>query len=225
MRAQRSIASYVSALTSSGLTIVFALVATPLRLEWLGEETMGLYRVLLDALAYLALLELGIAAALSSLFATALARDDSTRVRSLLRLGVRELLKMSALKVLVGLGLSFALLHAVEIPSGLRMDFIVACGIGVLSTLLTPVNAFRALLEAAQRGYSVNLVLTLQATLTTLLALWFARLGWGVTGQFAALACAMALANGLLVVASVRRFPYVVTPENGGVKIDHSAAA
>ena len=211
MRTQRSIASYVSALTSSGLTIVFALVATPLRLAWLGEETMGLFRILLDTLAYLTLLEFGIATALSSLFATALARDDSTRVRTLLRLGLRELVKVSALKVLAGLGLTLALLHYLEIPSGLQTDFIIACGVGVLSTLMTPVNAFRALLEAAQRGYSIQLVLSLQAALSTLLALWFAWLGWGVTGQLAALACGTALSSALLVVASVRRFGDMLT--------------
>lgn len=206
MRAQRSIASYVSALASGGLTIVFALFATPLRLRWLGEETMGLYRTLLDTLAYLPLLEFGIATALSSLFATALARDDSTHVRRLLRLGLRELAKVSALKLVVGLGLSLALLHYLDIPSGLRRDFVIACGVGVLSTVITPVNAFRALLDAAQRGYSIHLVLTLQAALSTLLALWFAQLGWGVTGQLAALAGGTVLSSALLVAASVRRF-------------------
>ena len=207
MRAQRAIASYVSALTASGLTIVFALIATPLRIAWLGEDTMGLYRVLLDTLAYLLLLEFGIATALSSLFATAVASDDATRVRSLLRLGLRELVTVSALKALVGVGLSLALLVLVDIPPGLRTDFIVACGVGLLSTLLTPVNAFRALLEGAQRGYSVQLTLTCQAALSTLLAVWFAYLEWGVTGQFAALACSMFVCQGWLVVASLRRFP------------------
>ena len=204
---------------------MFALVATPLRLAWLGEETMGLFRILLDTLAYLTLLEFGIATALSSLFATALAHDDSTRVRTLLRLGLGELVKVSALKVLGGLGLSLALLHYLEIPSGLRTDFIIACGVGALSTVMTPVNAFRALLEAAQRGYSIQLVLSLQAALSTLLALWFARLGWGVTGQLAALACGTALSSALLVVASVRRFGDMLTaaPVKGGTKLDQVA--
>ena len=186
---------------------------------------MGLFRILLDTLAYLVLLEFGIVAALSSLFATALARDDSTRVRALLGLGLRELVRVSALKVLVGLGLSFALLHYLEIPSTLRTDFIIACGVGILSTLLTPVNAFKALLEAAQRGYSVNLVLTLQAALSTLLAVWFAQLGWGVTGQFAALACGMVVAHALLILASVRRFRGMLLVAPTAVEPDRFAKA
>ena len=186
---------------------------------------MGLFRILLDTLAYLTLLEFGIATALSSLFATALARDDSTRVRTLLRLGLRELLKVSALKVLAGLGLSLALLQYLEIPSGLRTDFIIACGVGVLSTLMTPVSAFRALLEAAQRGYSIQLVISLQAALSTLLALWFAQLGWGVTGQLAALACGTTLSSALLVAASVRRFGDMLTAAPVAPEPDRSASA
>ena len=123
-----------------------------------------------------------------------------------------ELGKVSALKVVAGLGLSLALLYYLNIPSALTRDFIIACGVGVLSTLITPVNAFRALLEAAQRGYSVHWVLTLQATLSTLLALWFARLGWGITGQLAALAGGTSLSSVLLVVASVRRFGSLLAP-------------
>ena len=184
---------------------------------------MGLYRILVDTLAYLSLLEFGIAAALSSLFATALARDDSTRVRTLLGLGLRELLKASALQVVVGLGLGLALLRYLEIPSALRTDFIIACGVGLLSTLLTPVNAFRALLEAAQRGYSIHLMLTLQAALSTLLAVWFAQLGWGITGQFAAMACGMVASHALLVLANIRRFRAMLAGAPATVEPDRSA--
>lgn len=224
-RVQRAIASYISALTAGGLTVVFALVATPLRLAWLGQDAMGLYRVLLDTLAYLALLEFGIATALSSLFATALASDARTRVRALLGLGVRELAKVTALKVFAGLGLTLALALVIDIPPGLAIDFGVACGVGLLTALVTPVNAFRALLEGGQRGYSVQLVMMLQATLSTLLAVWFAYLGWGVTGQLAALATSTFACHGLLVVDSIRRFPGALGAVTSGQERDPAMKA
>jgi O-antigen/teichoic acid export membrane protein len=222
VRVQRAIASYISALTAGGLTVVFALVATPLRLAWLGQDAMGLYRVLLDTLAYLALLEFGIATALSSLFATALAANARTRVRALLGLGVRELAKVSALKVVAGLGLTLGLALVVDIPSGLAVDFGIACGVGLLTVIVTPVNAFRALLEGGQRGYSVQLVMMLQATLSTLLAVWFAYLGWGVTGQLAALAASTFACQGLLLGYSIRRFPETVGAVTNGKERDHT---
>lgn len=197
----------------SGLTLVLALVTTPLRLNWLGEEVMGLLRVLLDALGYLVLLEFGIAAALSSLFATALARDDIARVRGLLRFGLSELFKITGWKVAGGIGVGVACLWLLDISPGLHRDFVVACAVGVAGVLVTPIAAFRSLLEGAQRGYTIQAALTLHAVVSASLSLWFAYLRWGVTGQIAAIAVGTLLSQGVLLLASRRLFPYLGSVE------------
>ncbi len=207
MRTQRSIASYGSALGLSVLTVLLALFTTPVRLRWLGTDAMGLYRVLLDALGYLTLLDWGIAAALASLFATHLAHGNAADVRGLLRLGLLSLAKSTGLKIVVGAGLCVWLGLTLEVPPELRADFAVACVVGVASAMFTPANAFRSLLEGSQRGYVVQIVLAVQTTVTTALSVWFAVLGWGVTGQVGALACGVGVGQALVVATSLRRFP------------------
>ncbi len=223
MRAQRSIANYLSAVAYGGATIGLALVTMPLRLAWLGEEVMGLLRILLDAFGYLVLLEFGIAAALSSLFATALARDDTPRILVLFRLGVRELLKATVLKVAAGVALTVGLMRFLDVSPDLTQDFLVACGVGLLSLVLTPIGAFRSLLEGAQRGYSIQLALTVQATLTSLLSLWFAYVRWGVTGQVVAVSLGVLASQSVLILVSRRRFPNILA--TGPLAADPTAQA
>ena len=55
--------------------------------------------------------------------------------------------------------------------------------IGLLGLLSLGLVPFRMIVEACQKGYRVNLLLTGQALLITGVSLLLARAGWGITGQ------------------------------------------
>jgi O-antigen/teichoic acid export membrane protein len=73
--------------------------------------------------------------------------------------------------------------------------------------LAVPLTPFRQLAEASQRGYLVGVLLTAQALVITICSLILARLGWGITGQFAALVVGNLVFFGALVWDARRRHP------------------
>src|SRR5205823_2832414 len=59
------------------------------------------------------------------------------------------------------------------------------------AVLVVPLSPFRALAEADQRSYLINILLIVQAATVTGLGLVLAYLGWGITGQFLAASVAL----------------------------------
>lgn len=185
------------------VTMAVALRTTPLFVVWLGERPWGAYQVLLGGYGYLSLLELGLGGALGPMLATALADGDAPAVRRAVAAGVRAYLPISMATAAVGLALTpvvprFAAGLTPAEAADLRAAWVVGLA-GFLSLGLLPL---RSLLDAGQRGYVVNLLLTGQSLLVTGVGLWLARAGWGVTGQAAAQAGG-AWAFGLALAALV----------------------
>src|SRR5262245_58190790 len=96
-RTRRSIYTYFSGIGYQAITLLVAIVTTPLLLRWLGEERYGAFRVILDWLGYLALLELGLGGALCPLLAKAVGSGDSVTIRQTLAAGIRAYLWVSVL--------------------------------------------------------------------------------------------------------------------------------
>ena len=191
------------------VTTTIALVSTPLLIEWLGQERYGAVRVLLEYAGYLSLLELGLSGAVAPMLAQALSRDDGTELRQVLAAASRTYLKVIVVTLAVGL-LFWALiplswvvpleprpsnpiwwsqvLGATSLPlSSIGMvnnaDLNLAWFIILAGTVLLIFSPYRALVEANQRGYQVNLLLLVQAVVTVALSLYFAYRGGGISGQ------------------------------------------
>jgi O-antigen/teichoic acid export membrane protein len=80
----------------------------------------------------------------------------------------------------------------------------VACLLSFLPLALAPL---RTLAEANQRGYWVNVLLTVQCLLITALSLVFAYRGWGITGQALAFSLGIMTFLGMLAWEALRRNP------------------
>ncbi|MHC5544135.1 lipopolysaccharide biosynthesis protein, partial [Singulisphaera rosea] len=70
-----------------------------------------------------------------------------------------------------------------KLSPGDIVDLRTAWLVGLLGFLALSLTPFRAVLEARQLGYRVNLLLTAQALLIAGVSLAFASAGWGITGQ------------------------------------------
>lgn len=217
MRTNRSLLSFGSALLFTAVTALTALVSTPLLLAWLGdgaargEARWGAFRMLLDWSGYLALVDLTVGGALGPLLARALARGDDRALRGTMAAGFRAYLGLTALVVTVALAATPLMARQVRpaLAGDLGLAWVILA-LGVLPTVLSP---FRALAEAAQRGYWISLLLTGQCLLITGVSLALARAGAGIAG----LALAVAIGSGAYVLAlglvGGRRVPGLLGPE------------
>jgi O-antigen/teichoic acid export membrane protein len=179
-------------------TMLLGLVITPPLVRLLGDERYGASRMVVDYQGYLALLELGLGGALAPLLASAAARGDDHALRATLAAGLRAYLGVALAIVAAGLLLLPWAPRLVPVATALRGDLRGAWVAVALSYGLIVLSPLRSLLEADQRGYRVNLILTGQAVLTAVASLGLASRGWGITGQATALLLGN-LAGGLLL--------------------------
>jgi O-antigen/teichoic acid export membrane protein len=185
-RTRKASWGFLSGLAFAGMTVVVGLAATPLLLRWLGPERFGAFRAASDWTGHLTIFELGLSWALIPLSARALGQNDVAAVRAILRAGVRIYLGVALLMLAVGAGLALVILHLIPVSLPTAHDLEAGCWVALLAVLVVPLSPFRALAEADQRSYLINILLIVQTATVTGLALLFAGLGWGITGQFLA---------------------------------------
>lgn len=186
MRTRRTALNFLSGIGLTAVTVLVGVVATPFILQWLGDDRFGAYRATVDWLAYLMLLELGIAGSLSPLFAEALSKREASGVAHVLAVGIRAFVRVAAAIIVAGTILGTIVHRLVPVGPDLVADLRLGYAVGLANALLLPLAPFRLLLEARQRSYVVHVLLALQALLTVGAAVLFAYLGWGIAGQFGA---------------------------------------
>jgi O-antigen/teichoic acid export membrane protein len=209
-RSDRAVKNYVSALLFAAVTLATGFVATPLLLRWLGEQRFGALRAMTDWYGYLGLLELGIGGALLPLLSRALGRTDEGVVRRTLASGLRAYVGVTMAMLTSGIGLAITMTWLVPVRGSDADDLQRASLLGLVGILLVLLTPFRALIDARQMGYRINVLLLLQCLLTTGLSLALARAGTGIAGQSAAvLVGALPLAM-YLAWDGVRRYPGIL---------------
>jgi O-antigen/teichoic acid export membrane protein len=187
-------------------------VATPYLMQWLTPVRFGAVRVLTEWYGYLALLELGLGGAMQPLLARALGLGDERALRRAVATGIRAYLKVTLLIVAVGLALvpvidRLALRPEDRALVGLVADLRRAWLVSLIGFVPLGLVPFKALVDAGQRGYWINLLLTGQSLLITALALLLAWAGWGITGQMLAVALGVLPAPVVLAWVGARRHP------------------
>jgi O-antigen/teichoic acid export membrane protein len=210
LRTRRSALTYASGLAATALSLAISFVATPLLLRWLGDERYGAVRTLSDWFGHLTLLELGLAGALSPVLAKALARGEDAPLRQAMAAGVRAFCRVATLAVAAGGAIALLAPSLVPVSSALTRDLVQAALVALAGQLFYPLLPFRALAEAAQRGYVVHAANFAQMVLATGLALILAHGGYGITGQFAALLAGQLLFAAWVLASGLRRHPDLI---------------
>ena len=184
MRSRNAVLNILTLVTFTVVTTSVALFTSPLLERWLNPARFGAARLLIDCQGYLTLLELGLGGALSPLLARAFARGDRDALKRSMAVASQAYLGISLATVVVGVLSTFFVL---KLGKGLSatdlLDFRTAWLIGLASFLTLGLIPFRTIVEARQHGYRINLMLTVQTLIITGLSLYFAKSGWGITGQ------------------------------------------
>jgi O-antigen/teichoic acid export membrane protein len=198
-RSARSTWNYLTVLAFSAISMAIALFVTPILLRNLGEARLGGARAVMDWAGYLALLEFGLGGALGPLLAKALAGDEPGGVSEMLLAGFRAYLRAAAMMAAGGLILAAIITRLVKIDSIYQHDLVIATLLAIVPLLLMPLTPLRALAEANQRGYVINLFLVVQSVCIAIGCVILAKRGWGITGQILATAIGMILFSALMV--------------------------
>jgi O-antigen/teichoic acid export membrane protein len=181
--ASRSIKNFLSGTVLTVVTLLTGLVATPYLIHWLGSERFGAYRVLYEWAGYLVLLDFGLNEALIPF----IAKHQANRAKAVAT-------ALRAHLTLIPVKLAASALLVVFAPSLIRVDPAFTHDLqaamlltAVSSTLFNPLLTYRMLMEVDQQSYRVNLMLTAQGFMFTVLSVFFAWKQFGITGQAAAL--------------------------------------
>jgi O-antigen/teichoic acid export membrane protein len=212
-RSRNAILNIASSIVFTGATLVGALFSSRLIIQWVGESRFGAFKTLSDYFAYLAILEFGLGGAIGPLLARSLGSDDRHSLTEYLAAGMRAYFLVMGLAIAVGLALIAALPWLVPVPPPVRLDLRVGGLICLLTFGTLPLLPLRALAEADQRGYEINLLLLGQfliITASAILLCWYFP-DWSITSQSAALALGMFTFNAALLVLTIRRHPGVLT--------------
>ncbi len=202
--------NYVTNLLFAVVTMAIGLFATPKLIEWLNDERYGASRMIVEYYGYLTLLELGLGGALSPLIARALGREDEQGLRATMAAGIRMYLRVTLTAIVAGLVLLPWITRMIPVAPQYEGDLRRAWLISLSGFLLLGLSPFRALVEANQRGYRVNLLLTFQSVFVVSLSLLLARSGWGITGQSLSAVLGALLVLAILAWAGGRRYPGLI---------------
>ena len=216
-RTKRATWTYGTNVIFTLVTMVTGLYASPRITAWIGgAKPFGYYRAASDLGGFIPLLELGLSGGIMALLSRAIGQGDHAEIRATLAAGIRLAGRVCLLMLLVGWALVFVFpylksKHGLPLigPEYLR-DVQIGFALSVLGCLTFPLQPFRALMEARQRGYLVNALVITQTLLMTGLALLFAYSGGGIAGQFLAYLLGTLLVPLVIAWQGLRLYPGVI---------------
>lgn len=210
-RTSRALKGTLTSFLQYGLQIIFQVALAPIVLRVAGQETLGAYAILMQALGYLALMDLGFSGAVNRFLPQAHGYDDEgVRFREILctfrTFALFSNLVYAALCLLLSVWIG-PLLHlspALESQSRLGLY-----GIAVWAIIRTPLVVYGPALIATQNLSAANLIGTLGNLVRLLGSLALVSLGFGLLGLIFANICAEVLIMSLQGRTFLRRYPRI----------------
>jgi O-antigen/teichoic acid export membrane protein len=208
-RTSRALKGTLTSFLQYGLQIVLQIALAPLVLRVAGQETLGAYAILIQAIGYISLVDFGFAAAANRYLAQACGTDDGgLRLRQVMSTfrtyALFIALVFSSLCILLSIwiGPLLSLSPAVRSAAQTALYLIAAWAI-----IRTPLIIYGVSLVGTQNLAAVNLVSIVGNTVRLLLSLGLVAAGMGLVGLVAAHILAECLAMSLHTWVFHRRFP------------------
>lgn len=184
LRSTRTIRTFITSILTSLMMTFITLITTPYLIHWLGTGQYGLYRITLDWVGYLTILDLGLHETLIPVLIAAHGKADSADVKKAIIAGFRAYAHTLPLKMLAGSAFIIFITHLIPSQTENIFDMRAGCIIGIIGSLFSPLQPFRTVLEVKQAGYRVQKAIFIKTLLSTTLALFFAMNKYGIKGQF-----------------------------------------
>ena len=183
-RTSRAISGTLTSFVEFGLRIGLQAVLAPLVLHVAGQETLGAYGVLMQAIGYLALVDLGFGVALSRYMAQAFGYDDQKeRFSAIFTTGRTFYLASNCVVALFAFILSiyvgnlFSLSGPVEVQARIGLWILAAW-----SVLRTPLAVYGGALIATQNLAAANIISMVGNAFRLILSLGMVLLGFDLIG-------------------------------------------
>ncbi|HAZ14433.1 MAG: hypothetical protein A2X86_00050 [Bdellovibrionales bacterium GWA2_49_15] len=196
--------NFSSSMIKAPFTVILGLVSTPLLLKWLGDDRVGLFKILLETIAYIGLMELGLSFGLLNILAKACGSDAPSEAKKVMQVSILAYVKVLPLMLLCSGILFYFMPKIIHIQAGLLPEVLWCFVLIMLSYVFLPLSPFRMLLEVKQRADIVNMIMLTQVILLTAGNLFFAHLGYGLVGQGAAYLFALSITYILFYTFGVR---------------------
>ncbi|MGA2171199.1 MAG: MATE family efflux transporter [Terracidiphilus sp.] len=208
-RASRATLGYATGVIQYGAQIGLQVLLAPLVLRRAGAETLGVYAILMQATAYLSLLDTGMGLALTRFLAQAHgANGESGTFRDvissgrLVLIGTGLLFAAAATVVALFIGRIFPLSAKVLVQA--RVCILILAGWAILRA---PWSTYNNALVATQNLAASNLIATLQNTARLILTLGLVGAGLGLFGLIAGGVLAEALGLVICLIVFLRLCP------------------
>ena len=197
---------------AGGLVPSLVAIATiPYTLHGMGVERFGILSLYWVAFGYFAVVDLGLARAVTNFVAEALGRDDEERVVNVVWTALALQLVLSALgSVVLALGSQLIFDRFLVLSPGLRQEakssFHLLC---MAIPIITCANTLRGILEAGQRFDLVNTVRILSTSSAFILPALAVYLGFGLRGTTALLVGSLLCTAVGSLLLCFRVYPYL----------------
>lgn len=182
MRSHRAVLNFIFSLARNFMGVLLGLVTTPLILKYLGEERFGAFRILLDWLSHMGVLEFGLYSASLALLTKA-SVEGRESMRATLRLIFKNYFVVFVLQVTAYIFLYYFVDRLIPVSREIQGELRLATIIMAISLFFLISQIFKAYLESLQKGYVVSLILMIFNITYLCFSTTGAVLGYGLPGQ------------------------------------------
>jgi O-antigen/teichoic acid export membrane protein len=201
MRSQRALLNFTFSFTRNVIGTILSLVTTPFILKAIGDERFGAFRILMDWISHLGVLEFGLYSASLALISKA-ATEGPKSLQGTLRLIFKNYLYVFFIQLIIFIAFSIFINYLIPVSPHLQSELQTSALIMSLSLLFIISQVFKAYLEGTQKGYVVSVVLVVFNFTYILQATFYASIGWGLIGQATAYVISLFISLIALVYAA-----------------------
>lgn len=155
-------------------------LATPIIIHAIGKTDFGIYHLILQFIAYLAVCELGLATPSLNILNEAWQKQDRNLVQSSLRILIKEYFRLVPVVLITLLGITFIFFTFIIVED--RGDVLPAFLLMSGTALFIPFHVFRNFINAAEQAHLVSKISSVQLLLMTGLNIVLSIKGFGLVG-------------------------------------------
>ncbi len=213
MRSRRAILNFIFSFARNLIGTVLSLATTPFILSVIGDERFGAYRILLDWMTHMGILEFGLYSASMTMLSKATAEDSKTLTGTL-----HLILKSYVFVFVMQIGVYALFINFINIlipvSQELQKELQVSALIMSISLLFIISQIFKSYLESVQKGYLVSIVLVVFNMVYLAQCAFFAHWGWGLVGQTMAYVSSLFVSLLLLVCLAPEILKHLLSYNN-----------
>lgn len=214
MRSKRALLNFITSFARNIVGTLLSLITTPLILSSLGEERFGAYRILLDWLSHLGILEFGLYSASMALLSKA-ATEGTESLHGTLKLILKNYFFVLLAQVVFFIIFIFFINTLIPVDESLKKELHTSALIMSFSLLFILSQIFKAYLEGVQKGYLVSLMLVIFNTTYLIQCTLFAFWNWGLPGQGIAYVTSLLVSLLILIFMAPEVLKYLLSPFRG----------